>query len=181
MPIKFLRGKKVYLRGLTKDDCQGLYLSMVNDVETLSFIEGIGNRPLSSRDLEEYIESTNNSSNLLLGIFENNTDTHVGNIHLSQIKFCHNNCAFGIVMHRDFTGKGYASEATRLLAGHAFDIMNMHRIQINVVDKNYRAIKLYERIGAVKEGVLREAFYFNGSYHDLIVYSLLKQEYTKRF
>lgn len=180
MPIKFLTGNKIYLRGLTKEDCQGQYLSMVNDAEILSFVEGIGYHPLDSRDLEDYIESNSNNSNLLLGIFENNTDIHVGNIHLSQIKPYHNNCIFGIIMHRGYVGKGYASEATGLLAKHAFESLNIHRIQINVVDKNYRAIKLYEGIGAVKEGALREAFYFSNAYHDVIVYSLLKQEYFNK-
>jgi RimJ/RimL family protein N-acetyltransferase len=82
-------------------------------------------------------------------------------------------------MHRDHMGKGYAHEAINILIKHAFEVLNIHRIQINVVDKNIRAIKLYEKIGAVKEGVLREAFYLANKYHDVIVYSLLKQDYLR--
>jgi hypothetical protein len=67
--IKFLSGKKVYLRGLTKEDCQQDYLRMVNDVDVLPFVEWIGYYPLSTGDLEEYIESNDNYSNLLLGMF----------------------------------------------------------------------------------------------------------------
>ncbi len=176
--IKFLNGKKVYLRGLTKEDCQGQYLDMANDADYLSFVE-IGYRPLSSADLERYIESNNNPSNLLLGIFENKTDVHVGNIHLSQIKPHHNNCAFGIVMHRAYASKGYATEATHLVVDHTFKVMNIHRIQFNVVDKNIKAIKLYEGLGAVKEGMQREAFYLDNRYHDIVNYGLLKDEYYK--
>lgn len=177
---KFLRGNKIYLRGLTKEDCHGQYLTMANDAEVLSFVEGIGYYPLSSTDLEKYIESANRSSDLLLGIFENSTDTHVGNIRLSCIKPYHNSCALGIILHRDYMEKGYAYEAIGLLIKHAFSVMNIHRIQINVVDKNEGAIKLYKKIGVTHEGILRKAFYFNNEYHDIIVYSLLKNEYFKK-
>lgn len=177
MSIKFISGTKIYLRGLTKEDCQKQYLSMTNDVGNLSFVESIGYRPLTATDMEVYIESNNNNSNLLLGIFENDTDIHVGNIRLTHIKPHHNNCFFGIIMHRDYMGKGYASEATHLMIKHAFEVMNFHRIQFNVVDKNINAIKIYEKLGCVKEGVLREAFYYNNEYHDVIVYALLQHEY----
>ena len=177
---RFLSGDKVYLRGLTKEDCQQDYLRMVNDVETLSFVEGIGYYLLSPDDLEEYIESNNNYSNLLLGIFENNSNKHVGNIHLSQIKPHHNNCMLGIVLSKDFTGKGYAFEAVNLVTKHAFETMNIHRIQINVIEMNGRAVNLYERAGAVKEGRLREAFYYQNKYHDMLIYSILKNEYSSR-
>ena len=168
------------MRGLTKEDCQGQYLSMVNDAEFLYFVEGIGYYPLNPNNLERYVESNNNSSNLLVGIFENGTNTHVGNIHLSQIKPYHNNCMLGIIMQRDYTGKGYALEATNLMVTHAFKVMNLHRIQINVVAENTNAIKLYERIGAEREGLLKEAFYFDNKYQDVIVYGLLKARYFKR-
>jgi RimJ/RimL family protein N-acetyltransferase len=58
--------------------------------------------------------------------------------------------------------------------------MNLHRIQINAVDKNEAAIRLYKKLGAVEEGRLREAFYFQNKYHDVIVYSLLKQNVCHR-
>ena len=178
--IKFLSGKKVYLRGLTKEDCQQDYLCMANDVEISTFVEGIGYYPLSPRDLEEYIESNNNYSNMLLGIFENNSNKYVGNIHLSQIKPYHNSCVLGIVLSKDFTGKGYALEAVNLVIKHAFETMNIHRIQIPVIEMNDRAINLYERAGAVKEGRLREAFYYQNKYHDMLIYSILKNEYSSR-
>ncbi|MFH1753929.1 MAG: GNAT family protein [Candidatus Omnitrophota bacterium] len=176
---KFLTGSKVYLRRLTKDDCRGRYLEMVNDSYNLRYVEGIGYRQLDPLELEQYVESSNNESNLLLGIFENGSDIHVGNIHLSQIKPHHNNCALGIIMHRDSMGKGYAFEATNLVVRHAFDMMKLHRITIPVVVENVGAIKLYEGIGARREGVLKESFHYDGKYIDIFVYGFLK-EYLER-
>jgi RimJ/RimL family protein N-acetyltransferase len=58
--------------------------------------------------------------------------------------------------------------------------MNIHRIQINAIEMNDRAVNLYERAGAVKEGRLREAFYYQNKYHDILIYSILKDEYFSR-
>jgi ribosomal-protein-alanine N-acetyltransferase len=53
-------------------------------------------------------------------------------------------------------GKGYGSEATRLLLAHAFDVLHLHRVDLRVLSFNQRAIACYEKCGFVQEGVERE-------------------------
>jgi len=173
---KFLSGDKIYLRKLTKADCGPRYLSFVNDMELVCFVEGLGHKELTKEELIEYVKSCDNPTSLLLGIFENGTDVHVGNIHLSQIKPDHGSCVYGIVLSREHMDRGYASQASRLLARHAFENMGINRIQINVVEANKRAVRLYEKLGAVYEGRLKEAFCLKDKYHDVIVYALLKSK-----
>lgn len=173
--VKFLKGKKIYLAGLTKKDCRGRYLEMVNDAEALTFVEGIGYHPLYPFDLERYIKSNDDRSNLLLGIFETRTGAHAGNIHLSRISPHHRHCSYGIVMHRKYMGKGYAYEASKILIKHAFEKMNIHRIEITSVADNKKAAKLYKRLGAIEEGRKREAFYSKGKYSDLVIFSILNK------
>ena len=180
MITTFMAGQKIFLRGLTNEDCREGYLQFVNDAASLSYVDGIGYHPLSIRDLEEYIAANSNRNNLLLGIFECHTNVHVGNIHLGQIKQYHRNCIFGIVMDRNYQGKGYAREASCLIIKHAFEVMNMYRIQIPVVDDNHRAVRLYEGLGATLEGRCRAAFYYSNVYHDVLMYSILKPEYYGR-
>lgn len=63
--------------------------------------------------MEPYIESSNNDdSSLLLGIFANDANMHIGNVHLSQIKPYHSSCYFGVMLQKDFIEKGYAYEVT---------------------------------------------------------------------
>ena len=177
---KFLRGKRVYLRGLKKKDCAGSYRSFINDAESLIFVGDVGRKPLSKEDLEAYIKTCAARSDLLLGIFENKTGAHVGNIHLSQIHPYHRGCLYGIILDRKYMGKGYAREASELVIKHAFEQMNINRIQINCVEKNKDALSLYKRLGAVEEGRLRQAFYRQNRYLDLMVFSILKDEYFRR-
>ena len=172
---RFLNGKKIYLAGLTKKDCRGRYLEMVNDAENLTFVEGIGYHPVYPFDLERYIKSNDDRSSLLLGIFEKSTDAHVGNIHLSRISPHHRYCSYGIIMHKKYMGRGYACEASKILIKHAFEKMNMHRIEITSVADNKKATKLYKKLGAVEEGRKREAFYSKGKYRDLVIFSILNK------
>jgi len=175
---KFLAGKKIYLRKLTSNDCDSQYLAFVNDREALSFVEGIGCKTLNKKDLLSYVNTCNNSpTDVLLGIFENRADIHVGNIHLSRINPIHKKCRYGIVLHRDYAGRGYAHEASNILIKYAFEKMDINRIEIDVVEKNKKAMKLYRKLGAVKEGRQREAFRFQNKYCDIITHALLKNDY----
>jgi ribosomal-protein-alanine N-acetyltransferase len=172
-----MEGKKIYLRKLAEEDCVGNYLLMVNDAETTKYLEGLGHRHLAVADLVEYVTSTNQSdSDLLFGVFEIQSNAHVGNVHLSNIKLSHGNCNFGIVMNRAYAGKGYALEASFMLAKHAFTNLNIHRLSILVVDANKSARTLYERLGAKAEGIMREAIFKNNKFFDLVMYGLLKQD-----
>jgi RimJ/RimL family protein N-acetyltransferase len=73
--------------------------------------------------------------------------------------------------------KGYATEATQLMVNHAFDTLNLNRVQLDVFSFNKRAIQVYERVGFVCEGTLRQTQYNNGAYHDDIVMSVLRDEW----
>ncbi|ADI84692.2 GNAT family N-acetyltransferase [Geobacter sulfurreducens] len=76
-----------------------------------------------------------------------------------------------------YRGKGYAKEALDLLLQYAFGALKLNRVQLEVFNDNSAAIKLYERCGFVKEGVQREAFYDGFKYRDVLMMSILKNEY----
>src|SRR5262249_36492363 len=73
-------------------------------------------------------------------------------------------------------GKGYGGEATRLLLRHAFATLNLHRVWLHVSAENTRAQRLYERLGFVREGVLRQHRFTEGRWRDTIVMGLLEGE-----
>jgi RimJ/RimL family protein N-acetyltransferase len=73
--------------------------------------------------------------------------------------------------------KGYGKEATKLMTDYAFATLNLNRIQLHVSKENNRAIDVYEKIGFVKEGELREAMYFDSHYIDFYVMGILKKDW----
>ncbi|MEQ0563855.1 GNAT family protein [Amycolatopsis sp. NEAU-NG30] len=72
-------------------------------------------------------------------------------------------------------GHGYGTEATRLVVDHAFDV-GLHRIHLEVFDFNPRAQRVYEKCGFVREGVLRDALYWDGEWHDAIAMAILSTD-----
>ena len=58
-----------------------------------------------------------------------------------------------------------------------FTHLPIHRISLDVFDFNPRAAHVYERVGFVREGVLRDALHWDGEYHDSIVMSILRPDW----
>ena len=79
----------------------------------------------------------------------------------------------------DERGKGYGKEALRLLLEYGFRELNFHRIQLNVLEFNNKAIALYERCGFKREGIYREFVLRDGKRHNLLLYGLLRDEWKK--
>ena len=76
-------------------------------------------------------------------------------------------------------GEGIMTEALRAVLRYGFDEMELNRIQAIIDSENVRSIKLVERLGLKKEGVLRQNSYFRGQFRDEVCLSLLKEEWTK--
>ena len=66
----------------------------------------------------------------------------------------------------------------RLLLKYAFKKINLNSVQLGVNANNKRAIRAYEKVGFVQEGNRREFLYCNGEYCDMMVFSVLRSEYS---
>lgn len=80
---------------------------------------------------------------------------------------------------KDMWGKGIGTDAMSLILEFAFSELNLHRVYLQVFDFNKRAINLYEKIGFTHDGKFREALYRTGKWHDIVIMSILKNEYYK--
>ena len=102
----------------------------------------------------------------------------IGLVELIEIDYIHRRAEFQIIVHPDHQGKGYAMQATKLTLSYAFNTLNMHKIYLVVAYENKKAIRIYEQIGFVTEGVLQHEFYINGSYQDAIRMCIFKKDVT---
>ena len=76
-------------------------------------------------------------------------------------------------------GRGVGTFAVKAMIEHAFMNLNLRRIELEVLETNLAAIRLYEKTGFVREGMKRQANYKNGKYVSLIFMGLLRDEYTE--
>jgi len=77
-------------------------------------------------------------------------------------------------------GRGVARAAMVLLLGFCFREMGLHRIQARIQEGNERSVRLFEGLGFVQEGSIREAVFRSGRWKDFRLYSLLDREFIAR-
>jgi len=82
----------------------------------------------------------------------------------------------GYWVRTDRTGQGVAVAATRLLAKWGFGVLKLNRIEIVVAVDNARSLRVAEKAGAKKEGVLRNRLDLHGRPHDAVMFSLIPGE-----
>ena len=80
------------------------------------------------------------------------------------------------LFHPSYGGKGYMSEALMLFCSYLFACYPINRLQVNVMKENFGSRKVAERCGFTYEGTMRKATFHNGSYHDLDLFSILREE-----
>ncbi len=89
----------------------------------------------------------------------------------------HHHAAVGYELARPFWRQGYMTEALTAVLRYGYTQMNLHRIEALVMPENSPSIQLLRRLGFQEEGLLREYGFWNGRFHDLLVFSLLRQEW----
>lgn len=73
--------------------------------------------------------------------------------------------------------QGYASEALKIFIAYLFDLKPIERLQVCTVKENVASRKTAEKCGFVFEGTMRKAYFARGKYHDLNLFSLMREEY----
>ena len=90
-------------------------------------------------------------------------------------------CAtLGIALGREYIGRGYGTDAVRVIVGYGFREMGLHRIQLSVAPFNPAGIRAYQKAGFVEEGRLREAVLHDGRWYDDVLMSVLDHEWAAR-
>lgn len=78
---------------------------------------------------------------------------------------------------RDYWGKGYGTDALRVLLRYAFDELNLYRVSLSVLEGNERAMRSYEKCDFRYEGRERQAWAYDGRRWDEIFMGLLREEW----
>jgi len=77
-------------------------------------------------------------------------------------------------------GDGIGGEAITALCRYAFKEMNLHRLWLELDPEHAPALRCYQKVGFVREGTLRQAYYRRGKYRDTCMMGLLRPEFEKK-
>ncbi|RJQ23944.1 MAG: N-acetyltransferase [Nitrospiraceae bacterium] len=177
----FLEGKDIFLGPLTGEAKMEGYVSWLNNQETTLFM-GSGRFPMDDEDIKKYIAAFSKSKDgMILGIFLKKPARHIGNITLHMIDWRNSNAEIGVMIgDKKARGKGYATEAIHLVADHAFNKLNLHKLYTGMIKGNEASRRAFEKADFKIEGILKEHFYLNGEYLDCYRLGILRKENIKK-
>jgi len=173
------RGQLVELKAIEPDNL-GTYTRWFQDPEVLRLLTPATVKPWSSvaekRAIERMARGGDDAVHFAIHVL---TDGQlIGNCSLQAIDGKNRTAGLGIVIgERAYWGRGFGSDALRLMLRYGFSELNLHRIWLKVLAFNERAIRAYNKIGFVEEGRLREAVYRDGRYWDELMMAVLRTEY----
>ncbi len=173
-----IQGERVRLRIVTADDLV-LLTTWMNDPDFNSEYNTFGLRHAHAieKGFAENGLLSSQSGEFLIVI---QLDTVVGNVSYHQTRYGPNEGSnvynIGISIAADHRGKGYGVEAQKLLASYLFSTYPIMRVEATTDKENIAEQRALEKAGFTREGVLRQAQWRTGSWHDMVVYSKLRGE-----
>ncbi|MBN9071468.1 MAG: GNAT family N-acetyltransferase [Rhizobiales bacterium] len=126
-----------------------------------------------SRYREDFAQGTA----IPLLIFENIGGKLAGGITLGNIRYgVAQSGQIGYWIGESFAGKGMMLESVRLVLRHAFDTMRLHRVEAACIPDNARSIRVLEKAGFQREGLLRSYLLINGAWQDHYLYAIISTD-----
>lgn len=151
--------------------------------ETFRLMDSGVSRPYSvkaTKDMFEKEFQQEKPNDFLFTIHMLQDDQMIGDIGLDGIRWMHGDCFVGIgIGEEQFWGKGYGTDAMRIILRFAFYELNLHRVSLNVFDYNPRAIRSYEKAGFTHEGRVRQSLNRAGRRWDVVYMGILRAEWER--
>lgn len=176
METPVLKGKKIYLRRLTEDDATQEYADWMNDPEVNQYLESRF-FPQTIESTRAFIRSVTNDNNYQFGMFDIETDKHIGNIKIGCINHYHKYADIGFLIgDKSYWGRGIATEAIKLVTEYAFNTLKLHKLWGGAYAPNIGSIKAFLKNGYEKEGCKKKLCMCNGEYVDAILFGKINEQ-----
>ena len=171
--LPVLTGRGITLRELTMEDAPSLF-AMLTTEEVSRFISP---PPTSVEGFEKFITWTHRQraagQYVCFGIVPDGMTAAVGLFQLRSLEPGFGSAEWGFVLGSPFWGSGLFMEGAQLVLDFAFETIGAFRLEARSSVQNGRGNGALRKLGAMREGVLRNAFRLRGTHHDQNIWSIL--------
>jgi len=172
-----LAGERVALRPLEREHLARC-VKWFNDVDVTYYLAR--DEPLTMSQEEQWFDEYRTKVDEEIYAIEVE-GAHIGNIGLHGIDRANRKASLGIVIgEKDYWSRGFGTDATRTVLRYAFGRLGLHKVNLDVIEYNERAIRTYEKCGFVREGVRRQELWKRGGFVNLVRMSILEGEFRAR-
>ncbi len=182
-PLAFphLETERLILREMTSNDKEDIFQSFSDENVTKYF----SMNPFTSAEESEKIikraqDLFEQGKGIQWGIVTKEGSNLIGTCGFETWKKESFRGEIGYDLRQSHWGKGFMSEALHAVIQYGFDHKGLHRIEATTRSDNKRSINMLYRLGFKLEGILRERVYWEGTFYDQILCSLLKKEWIQQ-
>jgi RimJ/RimL family protein N-acetyltransferase len=181
MEMELFKGKLVRLSAEDPETIADHFSRWSRDSEYTRLLDSGATRQFSVKATKEWIEKELEKDPADMFTFMIRTledDCLIGDIGLEEFHWMHGDAYVGIGLgDRDYWGKGYGTDAMKVILRYAFNELNLHRVSLSVFEYNPRAIRSYEKVGFIHEGRVRQYLHKEGRRWDLFFMGITKDEW----
>jgi RimJ/RimL family protein N-acetyltransferase len=178
----FWQGEKVRLRPLKIEDAEQSFIDSL-DTPSRQLLQ-LGTELPTSIDMQKEIlckyADCKEVDGIIIFAIENLEGVHVGNISLHGRHPKNGTFSMGLGISSPYRRQGYAEEAARILMRYCFFERHFQKCNSACVHTNEASIGFHKKLGFIEEGCRRRNFFFNGQYHDEILFGLTKEEFEEK-
>ena len=169
--------ERLILRKITNEDAKDLYENIYNNFEYYKYYYNFPVKDFEeySKLVEKYDTWYKNGNHFRWGIVLKENNKMIGLIQLHSKDNVNKNCKLAYILGYNYNGHGYMKEAAEKILDFAFDKLDFHRIEAEVVTVNNSSIKLAKSINMEEEKIRCESYLVNEKYYDQKVFVKIKK------
>lgn len=176
----FWQGDKIRLRALTSDDVGFRFAQSLDSVSREEFNIGI-ELPTTVELQKAWLEKHGGCkqvNNMIAFALETHEQECTGMATMHSIDERHGKFSFSVLVARQYRKRGYAEDAVRLILKYGFMERRLQKCNSACVSYNTASIQLHRKLGFIEEGRLRRDSFYNGEFHDEILWGMTLEEYN---
>ena len=166
----------VFSRKLESKDVEDIY-NYRNDLDVYMTLGGFY-KGMSREDVQQWVSfQRTNSVDIVWALATKDDDRCIGHLGLYNIDYRVGKAEIGLAISKSHWGNGIGGKIYSGLIKYAFDQLRLHRIETYNLAINKKVIKIKENLGFKLEGVLRDFQYRDGNYLDVMIMTILENEW----
>ncbi|KVE35348.1 MULTISPECIES: GNAT family N-acetyltransferase [Burkholderia] len=168
---------RLRLRALREDDARALYAIWSNaDAMRYFSFPAMTSPDQAAARVARLLKAAAEGSGLVCVVESRAAGEVLGTCDLFHADEQCRRAEIGFSLHPAHWGRGYMTEAAAALIGHAFGTLRLRRLEADIDPRNVASAKLLERLGFVREGLLRERWIVGDEVSDSALYGLLERD-----
>lgn len=177
-----LQGEKVVVRPVDESDASGLLALEVKNRDFFQGFTGLRDESFYTHQgqlerIRTMLQLSRQDSAYLFVICLKETGHIIGEVMLTEaVRGDLQSCWIGYFLDKEHNGRGYMTEAVRLVVQHAFQAMKFHRIEAGVMPHNEGSINVLLKAGFHKEGIAKKNVRINGRWEDHQILAIINEE-----